>query len=321
MDVRALSADPAADAEPLRAEPATILGVTPVAADPYSMFRQFALATLFGLSACATASAPTAPRPDAPAMSVDDRGMAFRLLPPLHLSEQAGDPGDSRKPTELRLWATQYFTPIFDVAPASISAAAPLISTKDQPISAPLRVKDWCAAALQGSVSIRNADGSETSYAFVDARGPEQVNCDEQLGSLSDTVKLATRKARFKKLAHPMGCGARDIPMMPFRTIAVDANYVPMETVLYIPDLRGRPFTYQGRELIHDGYVFAGDKGGGGVRGGHIDFFTGHESEKAFEGLITSTSKDGFKAQIVPKTDPSAKALLANHDASCAAND
>lgn len=283
------------------------------------MFRQFALATLFGLSACATASAPTSPSVEAPAMSTDDRGLAFRLLPPVAPAAVDGQP--AKAPKEVRLWATQYFTPILDAAPASISAAAPLIGTKDQPISAPLRQKDWCAAALQGSVSIRNADGSETSYAFVDARGPEQMNCDDQLGALPDTVKLATRKARFRKLAHPMGCGARDIPMMPFRTIAVDADFLPMETVLYIPDLRGRPFTYEGRQLIHDGYVYAGDKGGGGVRGGHIDFFTGHESAKAFDGLITSTSKDGFKAQVVPKTDPAAKALLANHDQSCAAPD
>ena len=44
--------------------------------------------------------------------------------------------------------------------------------------------RDWCEAALQGSVSIKQG-GKSTAYVYVDSNGPEQTNCDEFLGTLS----------------------------------------------------------------------------------------------------------------------------------------
>jgi 3D (Asp-Asp-Asp) domain-containing protein len=139
--------------------------------------------------------------------------------------------------------------------------AFPLIGRNGDPISPPLTQRDWCESALQGSVSVRTGE-TATAYVYVDDKGPEQANCDQWLGSLSDGVKNATRRARFMKVNHALGCGSRNHPLVPFRTIAVDPAKIPIESVVYVPELRGRAFRHTGREYVHDGYLFAGDRGG-----------------------------------------------------------
>ncbi len=105
---------------------------------------------------------------------------------------------------------------------------------------------------------------------YVDSRGPEQVVCDKYFGELSGGIKSATRRARFQPFHHPQACDVRTIPLMAFRTIAVDRDRIKMGTVLYIPSLRGRTFWNNGEIFTHDGYVIASDTGGA-IEGNHID--------------------------------------------------
>jgi 3D (Asp-Asp-Asp) domain-containing protein len=183
-------------------------------------------------------------------------------------------------------------------------------------ISAPLRVRDWCEAALQGSVSVTTG-GKSTAYVFIDDNGPEQANCDAYLGNLRDGVKAATRRARFVAVSHPLGCGVRNIPLMPFRTVAVDARIIPVESVIFVPELRGRSFAYKGRDFVHDGYLFAGDRGGA-IRGRHIDVFMLDEKVIPFEDIFASTSSRTFAAHIVAPDDPAAMAVKASQSGQCA---
>lgn len=290
------------------ADHATIVAEA-IAAGP-TVLRRISFAVVFGLAACATASAPGSlpSGPLEPVLTPNTRAISFQLAAP-----PEGTLG-----ANLKLWGTHYHTPEVWPAADTISAAFPLIGRNGSPISAPLTHRDWCEAALQGSVSVRTGEVT-TAYVFVDANGPEQANCDQWLGSLTDTVKTATRRARFMKVNHPLGCGVRNHPLVPYRTIAVDPSVIPLESVVFVPELRGRAFRYNGRDYVHDGYLFAGDRGGA-IKGRHIDVFMEEDAAGMLEDIFASTDTRTFKAHIVDDADPAAQAIRDTQSAPCGAN-
>lgn len=285
----------------------------PVVRDPpqranLSKLRRLSLGVVFGLTACATAAVPgSVPIVSSPAplLSPYERALAFSLEAPPEAALQR----------RLDLWATHYHTPEVRPAPAGASEAIPLIGRSGAALSPPLSQRDWCEAALQGSVSVRTGERS-SAYVFVDANGPEQANCDQWLGALSEGVKNATRRARFMKVSHARGCGVRNHPLVPFRTIAVDPATIPFETVLYVPELRGRAFRFEGRDHIHDGYLFAGDRGGA-IKGAHIDVFMVEDAAGPLEDLFASTDARTFTAHVVSGAHPSARAIADAQSARC----
>lgn len=282
---------------------------TTIPASP-NYLRRFSFAVVFSLAACATASAPglSSGPAEGPPLSPNQRALAFSL----------DAPADKATGPNLKLWATHYHTPEVSPAATTISAAFPLIGRNGSPISAPLSHRDWCEAALQGSVSVRSGE-INTAYVFVDSNGPEQANCDQWLGNLSEGIKNATRRARFMKVNHPLGCGVRNHPLAPFRTIAVDPAMIPLESVVFVPELRGRTFRYNGRDLVHDGYLFAGDRGGA-IKGKHIDVFLNAQAGSVLEDLFASIDTRTFAAHIVDASDPAAQAIRDTQSAPCGGN-
>ncbi len=278
--------------------------------NPLRLPRRLAFAAVCGLAACATASAPEVgpPLPPPPEPSLATLALDFALPAPPEVA--LAEP--------MRLWATHYHTPLVTPAPPELSAAFPLIDRRNRAISPMLRHRDWCEAALQGSVSVIDATGQATAYVFMDSKGPEQANCDQWLGRLSDGIKSATRRARFMAVDHPFGCGVRSMPLMPFRTIAVDPNTIAIGAVVFVPELRGRTFTFDGRDLTHDGYLFAGDRGGA-IRGAQIDVFHGPYQGSPFEDLFASTASRRFDAHLVDADHPVARAVAAAQDGHCGA--
>ncbi len=216
--------------------------------------------------------------------------------------------------TRHTLWSTNYYTPVY--RPSADADALPLIDVKNIAISPKLARKDWCNISLQGTAMLRGEDGSATAYVYVDSKGPEQVNCDDRLGKLSDKIKVSSRKARYQKVTHPYGCGVRNMPLIPFRTIAVDSTVIPYRTVLFIPGLRGLAFELEGKTYAHDGYVFAGDRGGA-IKGMHIDFFSGNQKASPFPTVIASNETKTFPAFVVPADNPVAVTLTAEHAPPC----
>ncbi len=236
---------------------------------------------------------------------------------PMHPTQAAlnfmlDEPGDAaltaKKKT--KLWATYYHMPT--VRPSWTSVAAkPLIDRKGNAVSPPLAIKDWCDAAMQGSIWVDNGKDAPTAYMYVDSGGPEQVACDRYFGDLSGNIKTATRRARFQPFHHPKACDVRNIPLMAFRTIAVDRDRVKMGTVYYVPKLRGKTFWSDGELFTHDGYLIASDTGGA-IEGNHIDMFVDDADVDPFPDLVYSNSSKTFEAYVVDKTNPAAIAL---HDA------
>lgn len=236
------------------------------------------------------------------------KAMAFMLDAPAQTN--------LKKPLEL--WATWYHMPSVKSVAATAPQAAPLIGRDGEAISMPVSASDWCDAALQGSVWIEGPGGEKTAYVYVDDKGPVQQDCDARLGDLGDGVKHATRRARFASFRHPAGCDARPLPLLPFRTVAVDTKVVPLRTVLYVPELRGQLFMLDGKVFAHDGYVFASDRGGA-IEGNHIDVFVQQETEDEapLPSVIRSSPKGTFKAFPVSPKDPAVKALIASHELVC----
>ncbi len=281
--------------------------------------RKISFAVVLTLAACAAAFAPAflgavssgisggagATDPVTRPVTPEMRALTFALEAPEKAS--LGQ--------RIKLWATHYHTPQMRPAPEAAEGAFPLIDRDGEAISPPLSARDWCNAALQGSVSVR-AGGKSTAYVYVDANGPDQANCDEWLGSLSDGVKNATRRARFMKVSHPLGCGVRNHPLVPFRTIAVDPDVIPLESVVYVPELRGRTFKQDGETFTHDGYLYAGDRGGA-IHDNHIDVFLEGDASPQLQKLFAATETRTFSAYLVSKDDPMAAAFLTTQSSQC----
>jgi 3D (Asp-Asp-Asp) domain-containing protein len=214
---------------------------------------------------------------------------------------------DSPKAKKMKLWATYYHMPT--VRPSWTSVAAkPLIGRDSKPLSPPLSTEDWCDAAMQGSVWVDNGKDEPTAYMYVDSRGPDQVTCDKYFGELSAGIKSATKRARFVEFHHPQACDVRVIPLMAFRTIAVDRDKFKIGTVFYIPTLRGLGFWNDGQLYTHDGYVVASDTGGA-IEGNHIDMFVANATVEPFPNVVRSNPRHTFEAYVVDQADPAAIAL------------
>jgi len=215
----------------------------------------------------------------------------------------------------MKLWATYYHMPT--VRPSWTSVAAkPLLGRNGKAVSPPLSTQDWCNAAMQGSIWVHNGKDKPTAYMFVDARGPEQVVCDRYFGDLSERIKSATRRARFVEFHHPQACDVRVIPLMAFRTIAVDREKIKMGTVMYVPKLRGKTFWNAGEFFTHDGYVIASDTGGA-IEGNHIDMFVADAAVDPFPDIVRSNPRGTFDSYFVDQKHPAAIALKDAADEVC----
>jgi len=222
---------------------------------------------------------------------------------------------------EMKLWATYYHMPTVRAAKVGDSnSTRPLLGRRGTAISDPLTPQDWCDAAMQGSVWVDNGIDEPTAYMYVDSRGPEQNTCDKWFGNLSPRIKTATKHARFVAFHHPQACDVRSIPLMAFRTIAVDTDRIKIGTVLYVPALRGLGFWKNGELFAHDGYVVASDTGGA-IEGNHIDMFVDNAAGSPFPDVVRSNPRYTFEAYVVPKNHPAAVALSQAHEEVCKDSD
>jgi 3D (Asp-Asp-Asp) domain-containing protein len=74
--------------------------------------------------------------------------------------------------------------------------------------------------------------------------------------------------------SYPWGRGATGQAITPLLTVAVDTEVIPINTPVYIPEFDGLPRDPDYRAM-HDGCFIVQDRGVG-VKGAHIDVFTGH---------------------------------------------
>lgn len=205
------------------------------------------------------------------------------------------------------LWATQYFVPSMN----AVTSGEPLLDEDGAPLGPELSPRDWCNAAIEGTVSVRTLDGQQKLFNFAGKGSEPQINCRVILNS--PHLTQAINFSRFTLARGPFGDGVRDLFLVPFRSIAVDKRQLDglkFETAVYIPLARGVEVTLpSGDKAIHDGYFFAADTGGM-IKDNHIDVFTGivTPAHNPFTNFVKSNPAKTFEAFLID--DPTITAAL-----------
>ena len=188
---------------------------------------------------------------------------------------------------ELKLWATYYYLPQV----RSIDNGFALRDMQGAPLGPTLARRDWCNAALQGSVIVLDDENNPTTYNYAGKTNDHKVDCSMYWSFDSSVTK-------FTKAKGPYGDGVRNYKLVPYRTIAVDQHKVTYGSILFIPAAVGNVVVLpDGSTALHDGYFFAGDTGSR-IKGKHIDVYIGTASKNPFN-WVKSKKEGIFKAFLV----------------------
>src|SRR5262245_40820151 len=174
----------------------------------------------------------------------------------------------------VKLWATHYSIP--RVYEQRGDDAVALLDIHGNELGAKLSPKDFCRAAMEGTVAVLSKRGKKL-YDFDGIGDDEQADCKPYFPR-----HAAIGRSRFKPARTVHGSGAGGRSMVPYRSIAVDRRLIPLGSVLYIPAARGTVVTLDnGDTQIHDGYFYAADTGGA-IDGNHVDVFIGYSAWNPF---------------------------------------
>jgi 3D (Asp-Asp-Asp) domain-containing protein len=210
------------------------------------------------------------------------------------------EPHSMASSQNLSMWATYYTTH----QAANQSGGYPLLDPSGNSLGVSLSERDWCAAALEGSVQVTSSQTILGVYNYAGRGDADQVNCATYYPGLKNIS--ATNRVRFQRSNTLYGEGVSG-NLVPYRTIAVDRSLIPLGSVVYIPDARGVAITLpSGERVVHDGYFYAGDVGNA-IKGNHMDVFLGIAQQNPFP-FVKSTASPTFNAYIV--NAPSLKAML-----------
>jgi peptidoglycan/xylan/chitin deacetylase (PgdA/CDA1 family)/3D (Asp-Asp-Asp) domain-containing protein len=150
----------------------------------------------------------------------------------------------------------------------------PLLDISNTSLGITLSKEDFCKGAVVGTIRIPRASGQTETLSVISREGTPVVDCSF-LGSWA----VDAGKARFALSQFQFGSGAKS-PLVPFRTIAVDPEVIPLGSVIFISEAVGASFTGEdGQAKIHDGFFFAADSG---AKGNDIRFFIGTATNSPF---------------------------------------
>jgi 3D (Asp-Asp-Asp) domain-containing protein len=217
---------------------------------------------------------------------------------------------------QLTLYSTYYY--VFSAT--GVEQGNKLLDKAGRDLGAALVTKDWCLAAVEGTVAIRLPALSTKTFNFSNADATPQVPCAPLFPSLKAATRDKIGKSRWGGVPADAQYGLGDLGqlrLVPFRSIAVDRSQPHFarqdgsgikKTVIYVPGLKGAKLKMpDGTDREHDGYLFAADTGGA-IKGNHIDFFTGITEKNPAPNVIKSKATATFPAYIV--TDPALQEKL-----------
>lgn len=190
----------------------------------------------------------------------------------------------------VKLWATHYSIP--RVYAQHGDDAVALLDIHGNELGAKLSPKDFCRAAMEGTVAVLSKRGKKL-YDFDGIADAEQVDCKQYFPR-----HAAIGRSRFKPARGVHGSGAGGRSMVPYRSIAVDPRLIALGSVLFVPAARGVVVTLDnGDTQIHDGYFYAADTGGA-IEGNHVDVFIGYSAWNPFS-FVKSHPGATFDAYLV----------------------
>jgi 3D (Asp-Asp-Asp) domain-containing protein len=143
----------------------------------------------------------------------------------------------------------------------------------------------WIARETVGprdrtAVPLQARDGRTLTYAtpkFLSDLSMEGTGMtwDQRLFNWDGRVEGQARFIQVDRTRYPYGIGVQGYALVPYRSLAVDRQYLRIGHTVEIAELVGLPLPDGSR---HDGCFVAVD-GGGAIQGHHIDFFVPSESE------------------------------------------
>lgn len=198
------------------------------------------------------------------------------------------EPSQNDLSSKLTLWGTYYYLP-------SLTDGSGNYALRDMAgyeLGPRVSLKHWCDSAMEGSVRIISKSGVAKTYNYAGVTTQHRVDC-------SSIFRFDVSKTKFRIASGPYGDGIDDYILAPYRTLATDNTKIIPGTVLYIPEARGAKITLSsGRVIIHDGYFFAGDKGGA-IKNNHVDVYIGTHKTAPFFPWIKSSESKTFSAYVV----------------------
>jgi 3D (Asp-Asp-Asp) domain-containing protein len=201
-------------------------------------------------------------------------------------------PSPQKLSSAIQLWSTRYYTPKYQ---HSSNKSFGLYDLSGHFLGVKLTQKEWCFAGLEGSLQVSFPGGSRKTFNFAGFGTRSQVDCSPYF------KYTKTGFIRYKVAKGPYGDGyhGSDYILFPYRSLAVDPNFIPIGTVIYIPKAKGVTVNLSsGKTFVHDGYFVATDIGGA-IKGSHVDMFQGLEYTEAFAHIVKSNAKYTFKAHRV----------------------
>lgn len=197
-------------------------------------------------------------------------------------------PSSNDLSSKLTLWGTYYYLPQINDG----SGNYPLRDMKSMELGPRMSLRQWCDSAMEGSVRVQFKNGEAKTFNYAGVTSSERVDC-------SSVFRIDVSKTKFREANGTYGDGIEDFILAPYRTLATDNNQIKPGTVLYVAEARGAKITLEnGRVITHDGYFFAGDKGGA-IKNNHVDVYIGTHKSAPFFPWIKSNEAKTFTAYKV----------------------
>ncbi len=194
--------------------------------------------------------------------------------------------------TALSATGTYYFIPQLMHQESGID----LLDGNERPTGFKLSLCDWCKAAIEGTVAI--SKNGKTTLLSYKARSSRLLNDCRDCPRYKNYSGYDKSGRILWQISSGYGLGSKNYKLVPFRTIAVDTNFIKLGTVVFIPAAVGLRIAEDGKApWTHDGYFFAADTGSK-IVGNKIDFFLGFSTNNPFP-CVTSNARDRFSVEII----------------------
>lgn len=187
---------------------------------------------------------------------------------------------------------TYYFIPQLEHHDGGID----LLDGNERPTGFKLSLCDWCKAAIEGTVAIKKS--GKTTLLSYKTRSTRLLNDCRSCARYKNYTGYDKTGRVLWQISNGYGLGSKGYKLVPYRTIAVDPNVIPLGSVVFIPAAVGIKITETGKTpWTHDGYFFAADVGSK-IVGDKMDFFLGFSTNNPFP-FVTSNPKDKFTVEII----------------------
>jgi 3D (Asp-Asp-Asp) domain-containing protein len=227
------------------------------------LLRVVLLAVIVGCTLTAPKKKQMPPAPDIKSDDIED------------IKNTAGQPSADEILKKVKVWSTSYFTPKLN----EYKWGVPMLDKNQKKLGPKLSKKDFCTCALEGSCIV-----GDSTYNYSGTISKMQVDCTPWMKTYAVGGKVV-----FSKTDYKYGKGSKSNPLRPYYSIAAKHHVFPYGTKVFIPQAVGTKYSFEGKDLIHNGHFIIEDTGGI-LKENQFDIFIGTNSTNPFKAFSKSRS-------------------------------